>query len=362
MSWPIGLGSSFRGVLDLVGRRALLPEGGRNTPYGRAVDLAALDEIANLPDIDADIAAATLESVELAEGALPAFDVASFREGHMSPVFFGSALRNFSIEQLLDGLAAWAPGPLPRKATQRLVDPTEEQVTGFVFKVQANMDPNHRDRVAFVRLCSGKFRRGMKLFHVRDGKQMTIASPILFFAQARETADEAFAGDIIGVPNHGTLRVGDTLTEKEVLKFEGIPNFAPELLRRVVIEDAMKAKQLNRALEDLAEEGVVQVFTPLIGSRQVLGVVGELQFEVLASRVKGEYGVPVSFEQAPAELARWISSDKPEQLQKFVDQHRASMAKDRDGALVYLAESNWMLGHRIEKWPDIKFSAVRERG
>jgi peptide chain release factor 3 len=181
-------------------------------------------------------------------------------------VLFGSALRNFSVEPLLDGLAQWAPGPLPRKARERMVEPGETSVSGFVFKVQANMDPNHRDRIAFMRLCSGRFKRGMKLLHVRDGKMMAIASPILFFAQARETADEAWAGDIIGVPNHGTLRVGDTLTEKETLKFEGIPNFAPELLRRVIIDDAMKAKQLNRALDDLAEEGVVQVFHPLASS------------------------------------------------------------------------------------------------
>jgi peptide chain release factor 3 len=363
MAWPIGMGSDFRGVLDLAGKQILLPETDeKNAPYGRAVPFEAFEDLRAIPSIDERIADRVLEGVELAQGALPTFDLQSFREGHLSPVFFGSALRNFGVEQLLDGLAKWAPGPLPRAATDRVVDPNETQVTGFVFKVQANMDPNHRDRIAFVRLCSGRFRRGMKMFHVRDGKFMTISSPTLFFAQNRETADEAFAGDIIGVPNHGTLRVGDTLTEKEPLKFTGIPNFAPELLRRVVISDAMKAKQLSRALDDLAEEGIVQVFTPMAGGRQILGVVGQLQFEVLQSRVQNEYNVPVSFEQAPCELARWIAADTDADLQKFVAAHRGEIATDRDGALVYLAESPWMLKYKSEKFPDIRFLALRERG
>jgi peptide chain release factor 3 len=362
MGWPIGMGPDFRGIIDLVGMRALLPEGERNSPYGRSVALSELSDIASIPGIDDDIAARALEGVELAQGALSSFNLKAFREGHLSPVFFGSALRNFGVEQLLDALGQWAPGPLPRVAVQRTVQPSETQVTGFVFKVQANMDPNHRDRIAFVRLCSGRFKRGMKLLHVRDGKYMTVSSPTLFFGQGRETADEAFAGDIMGLPNHGTLRVGDTLTEKEVLKFTGIPNFAPELLRRVIIEDAMKAKQLNRALEDLAEEGIVQVFTPIAGGRPILGVVGILQFEVLQSRVQVEYGVPISLEQAPCELARWISSENPAALQKFIDVHRGDIATDRDGALVFLAESQWMLKYKGEKFPDVKFSALRERG
>ena len=362
MGWPIGMGPDFRGVIDLAGKRVLLPEGDRSSPYGRSEPLGQLSDITKIDGIDDDIAARALEGVELAQGALSSFDLQAFREGHLSPVFFGSALRNFGVEQLLNALATWAPGPLARTAIERVVQPDEDQVSGFVFKVQANMDPNHRDRVAFVRLCSGKFKRGMKLLHVRDGKYMTVASPMFFFGQGRDTADEAYAGDIIGVPNHGTLRVGDTLTEKESLKFTGIPNFAPELLRRVVIADAMKAKQLNRALEDLAEEGIVQVFTPILGSRPILGVVGVLQFEVLQSRVQAEYGVPVTFEQAPVELARWISADDPDKLQKFVDAHRNEVARDRDGALVFLAESAWMLKYKGEKFPDIKFSALRERG
>ncbi len=362
MGWPVGMGSDFRGVIDLMGSRVLLPEGERNSPYGRSAPLATLSDILNVEGIDERIAERALEGVELAQGALPSFDMQAFREGHLSPVFFGSALRNFGVEQLLDALAQWAPGPLPRRALERTVDANEGQVTGFVFKVQANMDPNHRDRVAFVRLCSGRFRRGMKMLHVRDGKYMTVSSPTLFFGQGRETADEAFAGDIMGVPNHGTLRVGDTLTEKEQLRFTGIPNFAPEVLRRVIIADALKAKQLNRALEDLAEEGIVQVFTPIAGGRPILGVVGALQFDVLQSRVQQEYGVPVSFEQAPYELVRWISSDNAAALQKFIDGHKGEVARDRDGALVFLAESAWMLKYKSEKFPDVQFAAIKERG
>ena len=375
MTWPIGLGSDFRGCFDIVHNRILLPEGERTTPFGRVVEVESLADLTALPGdasaIDERIAHPALESLQLAMGALSEFNLDSFHEGHLSPVFFGSALRNFCIEDLLNGLASWVPGPLPRKARMtgerangelRTVRANEKDVTGFVFKVQANMDPNHRDRVAFVHLVSGKFKRGMKLYHVREDRQIAVTQPILFFAQTRETVDDAYAGDIIGVPNHGTMRVGDTLTEKEHLRFEGIPNFAPEILRRVQIEDAMKMKQLNRALDDLAEEGVVQVFHPLLGSRPILGVVGALQLDVLASRLKTEYGVPISYESAPCETARWISSEKPELAQAFVDRNKNWMAKDRDGALVYLAESDWKLRHTIENNPDVKFSAVRERG
>lgn len=384
MTWPIGLGTDFRGCLDRVKNRIELPEGGPTTPFGRIVEAGDLTALETLPgeaaDIDERIAKPALESLQLAIGALPEFDLTSFHEGHLSPVFFGSALRNFGVEDLLNGLASWVPGPSAHTARvladkpgsaraagdngapYREVEPGERDVTGFVFKVQANMDPQHRDRVAFVRLCSGKFKRGMKLYHVREGRQIAVTQPILFFAQTRDTVDEAFAGDIIGVPNHGTLRVGDTLTEKEPLRFEGIPNFAPEILRRVMIEDAMKAKQLNKALDDLAEEGVVQVFHPLTGSRPILGVVGALQLDVLSSRVRGEYNVPLSYEAAPCEAARWISSDKPGAEQAFLERNKAWMAKDRDGALVYLAESEWKLRHTQENNPDIRFSAVRERG
>jgi peptide chain release factor 3 len=235
-------------------------------------------------------------------------------------------------------------------------------VTGFVFKVQANMDPNHRDRVAFVRLCSGKFRRGMKVFHVRENRMVTIAAPIFFFAQERETVDEALPGDIIGIPNHGMLRVGDTLTEGEPLRFEGIPNFAPEILRRVSLDDPMKAKQLNRALQDMAEEGVTQVFRPLIGSQAVVGVVGPLQLEVLASRMDKEYGVPIRYEQAPYVTARWVTSEDKTAIERFLAVNRTSVAEDRDGALVFLARNAWTLDQARQDWPALSFADTRERG
>jgi peptide chain release factor 3 len=359
-SWPIGMGSTFQGCVDVYGKRLLLPEGGQS--LGRAIQLQTFRDIATLADIDPEIAGRSLEGLELAASALPQFDLQSFREGHLSPVFFGSALRNFGVEELLDAIGAWAPSPLPRKATERTVNAGEKAVTGFIFKVQANMDPNHRDRIAFMRLCSGHFRRGMKLLNVREKRTIAVNAPILFFAQQRETTDEAYAGDIIGIPNHGTIRVGDTFSEGEALKYQGIPNFAPELLRRVAIEDAMKTKQLNRALHDLGEEGVVQVFYPLLGSQQILGVVGTLQLDVLQSRLQQEYGVEIRYEPVSVVAARWIETEDADARRRFVERNRGRVAKDRDEALVYLPESQWALDQAAKDWPELKFSAVRERG
>ncbi len=361
-TWPLGMGVEFQGCLDALGRRLLLPESGRTSSFGRAVDLESSDDVLATPGLDENIVRRSLEGLQLAQSALPAFDLTSFREGHLSPVFFGSALNNFCVAELLNALADWAPGPLPRMASGRAVLPGEQPVTGFVFKVQANMDPNHRDRVAFVRLCSGRFRRGMKLFHVREQRYITVGAPLLFFAQQRETADEAYAGDIIGIPNHGTMRVGDTLSEGEKLKFDGIPNFAPEVLRRAAIDDGIKVKHLNRALNDLAEEGVVQVFHPLIGSRAILGVVGDLQFDVLASRIQQEYGVAVRYEPVQCHAVRWVDGPNKGELQRFTEQNRASLATDRDSALVYLPDSAWMFRRALEEWPQLTFSTLRERG
>src|SRR5690606_6130860 len=236
----------------------------------------------------------------------------------------GSAINNFGVRELLDGLAGHAPPPRPQPADLRVVDPTEEQVSGFVFKIQANMDPKHRDRIAFVRLCSGRFRRGMKLRHVRTGKTMAVFNPVLFLAQDRELAEEAWAGDIIGLPNHGTLRIGDSLTEGEEIRFTGIPSFAPEHLQRVRANDPMKAKHLGRALQQLAEEGVARVFKPLMDSNWIVGVVGALQFEVLADRIRTEYGIPVRFEGAALHTARWIEADDHREIKKFQDANRAA--------------------------------------
>ncbi|MFC5066473.1 peptide chain release factor 3 [Flaviflagellibacter deserti] len=361
MTWPIGLGTDFRGLIDIEQKVALLPEvrGGTQSKELTFSDPHELEEKAH---VEPHILNPSIEGLELAEGVLSRFDRESFLEGHLSPVYFGSALKEFGVDRLLDALEKFAPPPTTRPANGRKVSASEAPVTGFVFKVQANMDPNHRDRVAFVRLCSGKFKRGMKLFHVRENRMVTIAAPIFFFAQERETADEALPGDIIGIPNHGMLRVGDTLTEGETIRFEGIPNFAPEILRRVSLDDPMKAKQLSRALQDMAEEGVTQVFRPLIGAQAIVGVVGPLQLDVLASRMDKEYGVPIRYDQAPFVTARWIASDDKTVIEKFLEVNRSSVAEDRDGALVYLARNAWALDQAKQDWPALRFADVRERG
>src|SRR3954470_7204506 len=360
LTWPLGMGVDFRGILDVHGSKLLLPAKDPKDAFGRTEALSSIEHIEH-PSVEERIAQPALESLSLCMSDLPAFDMTAFREGHLSPVIFGSALKDFGVAELLDCLAKWAPDALPRKATDRSVQPTEANVSGFVFKVQANMDPNHRDRVAFVRLCSGKFKRGMRLFNVREKKSMNVAAPIFFFAQQRATVDEAYPGDIIGIPNHGTLHVGDTLTEGEALRFTGIPNFAPEILRRVVLEDAMRAKQLNKALNDLAEEGVIQFFRPVDGSWQILGAVGVLQLDVLVSRLKAEYGVSVRLEMAPYETARWLMSDKPDSLEKFCQRNRSSIAEDRQGSPVFLARNAWALNRETQDWPDIRFVNVKER-
>jgi peptide chain release factor 3 len=287
-------------------------------------------------------------------------DVEAYRGGHLTPVFFGSALRNFGVREVLDGIARWAPSPRPQPAEPHIVEPTDDKVTGFVFKVQANMDPKHRDRVAFLRLCSGKFQRGMKLKQPRTGKTMAIHNPIMFFAQDRELADTAWPGDIIGVPNHGTLRVGDSLTEVEDLRFTGIPNFAPEILRRVRLDDPMKAKHLRRALEGLAEEGVTQVFRPVTGGNSIVGVVGPLQLDVLATRIENEYNIKVGFEAAPYETARWVTGD-PAELKRFQDKVAHAVAEDVDGDPVFLARNAWELNRTQEEWPKLAFHTTKER-
>jgi peptide chain release factor 3 len=350
MNWPAGSGLNFRGVFEFASR-AFLPFGkeGVRIPEAELGGTLSDEEGAKLA-----------EDKELIEGACQPFDLASYREGHLSPVYFGSALKRFGVHELLSGLAASAPSPRVQHAEPHDVSPSDDEVTGFVFKVQANMDPNHRDRVAFLRLCSGRFRRGMKLKQSGTGKVIGIHNPILFFAQQRETVDEAFPGDIIGIPNHGVLRVGDTLTEKEDLRFTGIPNFAPEILRRVRLFDAMKAKHLKRALESLAEEGVTQVFRPVIGSQWTVGVIGQLQLDVLKSRLQAEYGLDADLEASPYETARWLSG-RAEDVEKFRDANKGQMAEDRDGSPVFLAKSAWELGYVGDKFPNVKFLKTRER-
>ena len=361
MSWPAGSGQNFKGTYDLANDRMLIFDAADRERIGETVEYEGIDDPALAKSLPAEQYAKLAEDVELVRAGYPAFEIESYRGGHLTPVFFGSAYNNFGVRELLDALAAWAPPPRPQPAEPRPIEPTEPKVSGFVFKVQANMDPNHRDRIAFLRLCSGKFRRGMKLTQMGTGKTLSVNSPILFFAREREIVDEAWPGDIIGVPNHGVLRVGDTLTEGETIKIVGIPNFAPEILRRVRLEDPMKSKQLKRALDDLAEEGVTQVFRRVIGGDHIVGVVGELQLDVLKTRVEAEYQVKIDLEPAPFETARWISAETKADLEAFMSANRGGMSEDRDGSPVFLARNAWELGYIAERSPKIKFSDIRER-
>jgi peptide chain release factor 3 len=299
----------------------------------------------------------------MAAGVCKPYDSQSYLEGHMTPVVWGSALRHFGVKELLDTILHEAPAPRVQKATLKgapaTVGPDNKEVTGFVFKIQANMDPNHRDRIAFFRMVSGRFQRGMRLKTVA-GKQIGITSPVMFMAQDREIADEAFGGDVIGIPNHGALRVGDALSESGAVQFQGIPNFAPEILKRARAKDPMKAKHLRKALEGMAEEGVTQLFTPEIGSDMIVGAVGQLQIEVMAERVATENNLDVVFEPSPWSAARWISGDKAK-LEAFMEKSRASLAKDLDGAPVFLAKNAWDVGYVSEKNPDIRFTKTKER-
>jgi peptide chain release factor 3 len=304
---------------------------------------------------------AVRDEVELAQAGYAAFDAEAYRQGDLTPVYFGSALKDFGVAELIAALADFAPSPRPQPAEPAPVSPDAADVTGFVFKVQANMDPQHRDRIAFMRLCSGTFKRGMKLTPSGSGKPISVHSPILFFAQNREVADEAYPGDIIGIPNHGALRVGDTLAEKPGVRFTGLPNFAPEILRRVALKDPTKTKQLRKALDDMAEEGVTQVFYPEIGSNWIIGVVGQLQLEVLLSRLEAEYKVAAGLEPAPFDTARWVSAEDPAELKTFLDHNRSALAKDRDGAPVFLAKSAWEVGYVQDRYPRVKFAATKER-
>ena len=359
MTWPIGRGRDFIGTMEIATGAVRLMDGGTRVD-SKAGLRASMDyaEIATLnPNLDA---AALAEEFAIVKEACRPFDLASFREGHLTPVFFGSALKNFGVGDLLDGFAAYAPPPRAQAADVRRVEADEPVMTAFVFKIQANMDPNHRDRIAFARLCSGKLMRGMKAKHVRTGKAIGLHAPHFFFAQDRAIADEAFAGDVVGIPNHGSLRIGDTLTEGETLNFVGVPSFAPEIIRRVRLTDAMKAKKLKQALQEMAEEGVVQVFRPTDGSPALIGVVGPLQLDVLRDRLATEYGLPVEFDQSEFQLARWISAADRKTLEEFAEANRSGIADDLDGDLVYLARSPFYLDYTRERAPGIVFTDVKD--
>jgi len=305
------------------------------------------------------------EEVEMAKGLCPPFDQEAYREGHLTPVYFGSALNNFGVRELLRGVAELAPAPRPQPALgtngPRPILPEEPEVAGFVFKVQANIDPQHRDRIAFVRIASGRFQRGMKLKSVRTGRLMSVQAPVFFLARERNLAEEAWPGDIIGIPNHGSLRIGDTLTEGEAVRITGIPNFAPEILQRVKVEDPMKSKHLKHALEQLAEEGVTRVFKPLNGSDWIVGVVGALQLDVLTARLATEYDLPTRLDGAPYQAARWLEADDKTELERFRNRNPSASAEDHDGVPVFLARNAWDLRTTIEEWPNIRFRETREQ-
>ena len=355
MVWPVGQGGLFKGCYDLVKNDFLFAGLDKTVHYDGGLDDPALKTA--LGDAAYD---AFRDTAELASEGYADFDPAAYRQGHLTPVVFGSALQNFAVDRLMDFIAEHAPEPRPQPSDRGPVDPSEPKVSGFVFKVQANMDPKHRDRVAFVRFCSGHFKRGMKLDHVRSGKPIAVSNPIYFVAQERSLTEEAYAGDVIGIPNHGTLQVGDTLTEGESFRFTGLPAFAPEVLRRVRLEDSMKMKQMRRGLEDLAQEGLVQVFRPTIGSDWIVGVVGPLQLDVLASRISGEYKANVTFEPVQYNVARWIRSDNEQTMKEFIRENTMNVVRDRDGWPVYLCRDDWDLRYVMSRNKDIVFDATRE--
>lgn len=360
-NWPTGIGGLFHGLYDFSKNELLVADRSDGLATGLSLSCSGTDDPAIADAIPRDAAESLDENGGLALAAYPAFNLAAFRHGDLTPVFFGSALKSFGIEQLLDGLARHGPPPQPQPARPAPVEPNETRLTGFVFKVQANMDPNHRDRVAFVRICSGKLLRGMKVTNSRIGKTMTIHNPITFFARDRELTEGAVAGDIVGIPNHGTLRVGDSLTEKGDVMFTGLPDFAPEILRRIRLGDPMKVKQMRRGLSDLAEEGIIRLFKPATGGAWIVGVIGELQLDVLTTRMEQEYGAAVEFEAAPFEVARWVHSGDAGLLKRLIDMHQAQSATDQDGAPVLLMRNAWEFDRLVREWPAVEFAAVRER-
>ncbi len=354
MVWPIGRGRDFRGTYDLLQPRIRQVE---REPEGQPVSGPGDAVIDTL--LEADAAAAWRDEVALAESVCGKFDLAKFRDGTLTPVFFGSALKNFGVRDILEALIAHAPPPRSQKAATRTVEATEKAMTGVVFKIQANMDPNHRDRIAFMRVCSGKLTRGMKVKVVRTGKTMALTAPQFFFARDRSLAEEAYAGDVVGIPNRGALRIGDAITEGEDITFLGIPSFAPEILRRIRLEDAIRAKKLREALREMAEEGVVQLFSPVDGTQPVVGVIGNLQLDVLADRLKHEYGLQTGFDPAPCDTVRWIQSDDPAALARFVEKNRSAIAIDLDGAQVFLATSAFNLSWTAERNPEVRFVDIK---
>ncbi len=359
LSWPIGMGKRFKGVYNLYRKELNLFTPGDDARSTETVKIDSLDD-PKLDELLGSQAAELREDIELLEGAANPFNMDDYLKASQTPVFFGSAINNFGVQEMLDAFVELAPAPGPRETASRIVAPEEEAFSGFVFKIQANMDPAHRDRIAFLRICSGKFTRGMKVRHHRIGKEVNLSKATIFMAQDRAHVEEAYPGDIIGLHNHGTIKIGDTFSLKEELKFTGIPNFAPEHFRRVRLKDPLKSKQLQKGLVQLAEEGAVQVFKPLSGAEFILGAVGVLQFDVTMERLKAEYNVNAVYEGVDYNTARWIQSDDKKLLADFQKKYQHHLAEDAEGHLTYLAASEWRLGHTMEEWDGIAFLKARE--
>jgi peptide chain release factor 3 len=359
VTWPIGMGRELRGIYHLIEDRIYVYSPGERGRLGenRTIERLASAEAQEFLGGEARTFA---DEIELVKGASHGFDREAYRAGRQTPVFFGSAINNFGVEELLAAFTTHAPGPLPRETRERSVQPQEEALAGFVFKIQANMDPGHRDRIAFLRLCSGRYMRGMRLFHVRLDKEVRVADALTFMAADRVQAEEAYAGDIIGLHNHGTINIGDTFTQGERLTFTGVPDFAPEIFRRAVLKDPLRAKALQKGLSQLCEEGATQLFRPLRNNDLVLGAVGQLQFEVVAFRLQDEYGVQCVFDPVAVHTARWVDAPDPRKLEEFTARAYENLARDHKGALVYLAPSRVNLQLTLERWPDITFRETRE--
>ncbi len=359
ITWPIGMGKNFKGVYHILNDEIYLFEaGGEKLPHEfdviKGIDNPRLDELFPI-EIQQ-----LREEIELVQAASNEFDLDAFLRGELTPVFFGSAINNFGIQEILNALIDWAPAPQPRETLERVVEPTEAKFTGFVFKIQANMDAKHRDRIAFLRVCSGEFTRGMKIKHLRLNRDIAASSVVTFMSHTRELVEEAFAGDIIGIPNHGNIQIGDSFTEGERLTFTGIPFFAPELFRAVRIKNPLKMKQLQKGLQQLGEEGAVQVFRPHNGGDLILGAVGVLQFEVVTARLANEYGVDAVFESVSIWSARWVSCTDRKKLAEFEKANVLNLATDAGGNLTYLAPNRVNLSLTEERWPDIRFHETRE--
>jgi len=359
MNWPLGMGRRFRGVYDLARDCIVAYASGHGHHIYDYRLIPGLDSAAAREHLGADYAEYVAE-IELVRGASHRFDLDDYRAGTLTPVYFGTALGNFGVKEMLDGFVEFAPEPQPRAADSRMVDPHEERFSGFVFKIQANMDPKHRDRIAFLRVCSGRYTQGMKIRHVRLGKDIKVADAVTFMAGDRVRTEEAFSGDVIGLHNHGTIQIGDTFTEGEVFRFQGVPNFAPELFRRVRVKDPLKSKQLEKGLDQLSEEGASQVFKPLVRNELVVGAVGSLQFDLVAYRLRDEYRADCLYEDASVHTARWVDCPDGKKFEEFRNRNRDYLALDGGGYLTYLAPSRANLQLVQERWPDVEFRKTRE--